>query len=259
LSQRSVEELIETRRQIQNSLQKTLENLEAVKSELTRQSADNESKISELTRKLEDHKMKKTEPRDFKSVDNGCRLLLEESSQDLKSIMNLTTTLNWEKMVQTQIKMKTVKDQPISSNVLGEFSVLQTTNDPKKSLLSHLIFSTIAQNGSTVTIKSDSDLSSDDDQSEIGVIVSVYNFRDILRNYFRNGNPHESPSDSNEFSTQILSDSSRFTSPTSPDSDWSNYDMLNTSTEDDSTDFIDSDNQNYEDADDDFYYEEFYH
>ena len=103
-----MEELIETRRQIQNSLQKTLENLEAVKSELTRQSADNESKINELTRKLEDHKMKKTEPQDFKSVDNGCLLLLEESSQDLKSIMNMTTTLNWEKMEIIQNQLSTV-------------------------------------------------------------------------------------------------------------------------------------------------------
>ena len=257
MCQRGVEELIETRRQIQNSLQKTLENLEAVKSELTRQSADNESKINELTRKLEDHKMKKTEPQDFKSVDNGCLLLLEESSQDLKSIMNMTTTLNWEKMVQIKIKMKSLKDQPISSNALDEFSVLQTSNDPKKSLLSHLIFSTIAQNGSTVKIKSDSDLP-DDNQSEIGVIVSVYNFRDILRNYLRNEDPHESPSDSNGFSSPILSDSSQIESSTSPDSDWSNYDMVNSSTEDDSTDVIDGDNHNYGDQDDDFYDGEIY-
>ena len=156
LSQKSLEELIAKRQQIKTHYKATLDSLKAIQQDVENTVKENNAHITRLKRKLVKHKMIKAETEEFEPATTKCRKLAEECDTELRSIANLN--FDWEDKLNAKISMKTLNDLQVSSIPAFDqgFRLNAVSDDHKMSLLSHLIFSVISQNGATIQVKSHS-------------------------------------------------------------------------------------------------------
>jgi hypothetical protein len=123
-----------------------LDKLEAVKFEMTLKSAENDSKIYELKSILGQYKKANTDRS-------------EQSAKELDSTNQWTSTINWEKELLIKINLETFNNQSVHSIPIFQhgFRADEATTDPKITLLSHLLFSIINEDGATLAIHREDD------------------------------------------------------------------------------------------------------
>ena len=133
---------LDARRKMKTYFHEILDKLEAVKFEMTLRSAKNDAKIYELRNILDQYKKAKTDQS-------------EQSEKELDSTNRWTSTIRWENELLIKIKLETFNNQSVHSIPLFQhgFRADEAITDPKITLLSHLLFSIINEDGATLAIR----------------------------------------------------------------------------------------------------------
>ena len=133
---------LDARRKMKTYFHEILDKLEAVKFEMTLRSAKNDAKIYELRNILDQYKKAKTDQS-------------EQSEKELDSTNRWTSTIRWENELLIKIKLETFNNQSVHSIPIFQhgFRADEAITDPKITLLSHLLFSIINEDGATLAIR----------------------------------------------------------------------------------------------------------
>jgi exonuclease VII large subunit len=155
LNRKGLREVIKKERKIRNFYQQKLESLEALKSEIQKKCEESEMKIKELTETMEE----KIDVQD-KSAAERCKMLFERSKQQRKSTLERSTNMAWEKMLLSDNRRSDLNCRVQESvRKLPMFNechwMLQSANDDVKSLLSHIVLSSITGSGGSIEFSVD--------------------------------------------------------------------------------------------------------
>jgi hypothetical protein len=133
---------LDARQKMKTYFHEILDKLEAVKCEMTVRSAENDAKIYELRSILDQ----------YKKANTGRS---EQSEKELDSTNRWTSTIHWEKELLIKIKLETFNNQSVHSIPIFQhgFRADEATVDPKITLLSHLLFSIINEDGAKLAIR----------------------------------------------------------------------------------------------------------
>ena len=161
LNRKGLREMVKKEREIRNYYQQKLESLEAVKNEIQKKCEESEMKIKKLTETMEE-KIDVTDT----SAAARCKTLFEKSKQQRRSTLERSTNMAWEKLLLSDPRRSNLNYQDFQDSVsrLPMFNechwMLQSANDDFKSLLSHIVLSSITQRGGSIELrKADDELS----------------------------------------------------------------------------------------------------
>ena len=151
--------MVKKEREILTYNQEKLKSLKAVKKAIEKKCQESETKIVELTETIEEQKKIKVLG---KLTPSRCKILFKKSNEQRRSTLERSINMAWEKMLLSGNQrsnlncrvQEIVRKLPMFNDCHW---LLQSANNDVKSLLSHMVLSSIAQSGGSIELGIDDD------------------------------------------------------------------------------------------------------